>query len=117
MNKVSLVENIMYGEKKPNVTMVLETEFSKEIRIVFERGQEMKEHKTGFPIVVEIFEGAITFGLEGQEHELIKGDLVTLPASIPHNLVATENSIVRLTLSKFDTAERVKGVADRSEDV
>ncbi|WP_196885162.1 cupin domain-containing protein [Aureivirga sp. CE67] len=114
MNKTSLVENLVYGENKPNVTMVLETEFSKEIRIVFQKGQEMKEHKTAFPIIVEIFEGEIVFGVENEEYKLVKGDLVTLPASIPHHLVANENSIVRLTLSKFDTAERVQDVANKS---
>lgn len=113
MNKISLLDNIEYGDQKPNIKMMLESETAKEIRIVFRRGQIMKEHKTGFPITVEIFEGAIDFGVEGKIHLLIKGDIVTLDPHIKHDLTAVADSIVRLTLSKSDTVSRVKSVLDK----
>ena len=91
---------------------MLESETAKEIRIVFRAGQIMKEHKTTFPITVEIFEGAIDFGVQGETHHLIKGDIVTLPPNIPHDLKAKNDSIVRLTLSKSDNVSRVKSVLD-----
>ena len=46
------------------------------------------------------------------QYKLIKGDLVSLEASIPHDLVAVENSIVRLTLSKLDSVDRVVKVSE-----
>ncbi len=36
---------------------MMETETSKEIGILFKKGQMMKEHKAGFPITVEIHTG------------------------------------------------------------
>lgn len=107
MKKSSLTQNITYNENKAVISVLFETETTKEIRVVMKKDQVMKEHKTSFPITVEIFDGAIDFGVEGTVYQLIKGDLVSLEAHVPHDLVAVENSIVRLTLSKLDTVERV----------
>lgn len=110
----SLLEDFSYKENKPNISVLMETEFSKEIRLIFKKGQELKEHQTGFPIVVEIFEGEIEFGVSNEKMTLSKGSLIHLEAHLPHDLKATQDSIVRLTLSKGDAVDRVAGVADRS---
>lgn len=114
MKYASLTKNIEYNETKPAVKVLMDTDSSREIRIVMKQGQVMKEHKTPFPIVVEIFEGIISFGVKGESQDLVKGDLVYLEGNIPHDLRAETNSIIRLTLSKSDTAERVKDVAETS---
>ena len=114
MKKASLINDLQYNENKPAVQVLLDTDSSREIRIAMRKGHVMKEHKTPYPIVVEIFQGHITFGVKGESHDLKKGDLVYLEGNVPHDLRAEEDSTVRLTLTKADTAERVKGVADDS---
>jgi quercetin dioxygenase-like cupin family protein len=108
----SLLKNLKYQEDKPAISVLLETNSTKEIRITMLRGQTMRKHQTPFPIVVEIFEGAIDFGVKGKVLNLKKGDLIALEGSVPHNLNAAEDSIVRLTLSKSDTVQRVKKVVE-----
>lgn len=115
MKTASLTKELEYNDNKPAVKVMLDTDSSREIRIAMRKGQVMKEHKTPFPIIVEIFEGRITFGLDGKSHDLVKGDLIYLEGNVPHDLMAEEDSTVRLTLSKSDTAERVKNVANSSK--
>lgn len=113
MKKANILSDLVYGSEKPAIKMMFESESSKEIRIVFKKGQIMKKHKTSFPITVEMFQGNIDFGVEGSVVNLIKGDIVSLPASVPHDLTALEDSIVRLSLSKKDDVLRVVGVANK----
>lgn len=114
MKQTNIFQDLQYNDNKPAVNMILETAFSKEIRIAMKQGQEMKEHKTPFPIVIELVEGEVDFGVNGSKQVIKKGDMLTLEGNIPHDLLALQNSIVRLSLSKLDKAERVEGVAQNS---
>ncbi|TXD51149.1 MULTISPECIES: cupin domain-containing protein [unclassified Polaribacter] len=110
MKVASFLENITFNESKPAISMVLETDFSKEIRIVFKKGQIMKDHKAPLPIVVQVLKGCIDFGVKEEVKQLNAGDLIYLKENSVHNLIAKEESIVRLTLSKLDTVKNVDKV-------
>ncbi len=110
MKKVNIYEGLVYSDEKVQITPLMNTDSSKEIRIVFKKNQIMKDHHTPHPIAVEIVEGEIDFGVTDEVLTLIKGDIVSLEASVVHNLTANQDSIVRLTLSKKDSIARVKGV-------
>jgi quercetin dioxygenase-like cupin family protein len=110
MKTATLNKGIEYNETKPTIHVMLETEGTKEIRIAMKTGQFMKEHKTAFPIVVEMFEGKLDFGVKGEILNLERGDMLALEGNVPHDLVCTEDCIVRLSLSKLDKVERVLDV-------
>ena len=114
MKTASIYQDLEFNENKPAIKVILETDFTKEIRILMRENQEMKEHQTPFPIVVELLEGEIIFGVEGQNYEVKKGGLLTLSGGVPHNLIAKKESVIRLTLSKLDSSKRVEGVAEKS---
>lgn len=114
MNIKSFSENLEFSDNRIVTQVILETSFSKEIRLLLKNGQTMKEHKAPFPIIVHILEGKIDFGIEGEIRSLKTGDVITLENNIYHNLTAKKDSIVRLTLSKLDDASRVKKAADKS---
>ena len=44
MKKSSLTENITYNENKPSISVLFETETTKEIRVLMQKNQVMKEH-------------------------------------------------------------------------
>lgn len=113
MKIANLYQDATYNENKPVINVLFETDFTKEIRITMQKGTVMKEHKTPYPIVVEILEGNIEFGAKQETKHLTKGDLIALDGNIPHDLKASVNSIIRLTLTKYDNAERVKNIINK----
>jgi quercetin dioxygenase-like cupin family protein len=115
MNITSFEDELVFNDNKIVTRVLLETSFSKEIRILMKQGQTMKEHKAPFPIVVHVLEGGIDFSVAGSVHLLHKGAIITLGGHVPHDLVARKDSIVRLTLSKLDNAERVEDVVANSQ--
>ncbi len=115
MEKASLTANVEYNESRPAIQVMLDTETGREIRIAFKEGQVMKKHRTPFPIVVEIFEGSINFGVNGDVLALNRGELIALEGNVPHDLTALKDSIVRLSLNKADSAKRVEDVARDSQ--
>lgn len=110
MKSANILENLSYNDSRPAVSILLETPTSKEIRILFVKDQYMKEHQTPHPITVQLVEGTLDFGVEGTIHNLVKGDILCLDGGVPHDLLAKSKCIVRLTLSKSDTLQRVEDV-------
>ena len=74
------------------------------------RGQSMKKHQTPFPIIVEIFQGSVDFGVADNRLHLKKGDLVSLEGGKPHDLISLEDAVIRLSLSKSDKIQRGEDV-------
>ncbi len=114
MKIASFNDALQFNHERITTNVILETSFSKEIRILLAKGQKMKEHKTLFPIVVHVLEGKIDFGVQGVISSLEKGAIIALEGNIPHDLTALKDSVIRLTLSKLDTAKRVENVAETS---
>lgn len=112
MNIESFNNEIEFDEIRVKTKVIVETSFSKEIRILMKSGQVMKEHKTPYPILIHLLEGNIELGVQGKIHLMNSGDILSLDGDIPHDLTARENSIIRLSLSKFDKVERLKTVLE-----
>ncbi len=107
MNVKSFTNEIEYDETRVKTKVLVETSFSKEIQILMNVGQVMKEHKTPYPILIHLLEGSIDLGVKGQKITMKIGDIIALDGDVPHDLTANENAIIRLTLSKYDKVERL----------
>ena len=110
MKKTSFIKDVNYGDNNVVAEVIMETSFSREIRILLKEGQTMKEHKTPFPIIIHLIKGKINFGVHQKMVSLKKGDILSLEPNSSHDLTAVEDSIIRLSLSKGDSASRVKKV-------
>ncbi|MCK5854919.1 MAG: cupin [Sulfurovaceae bacterium] len=114
MLTASFFTNLEFSDKSVVITSMLNSDFGKEIRIAFKEGQIMKEHKTNFPITVMTLRGSIEFGVGEEKFVLNAGDVISLEGSVMHELKATEESVVRLSLHKSDTVERVNSLLECS---
>ncbi len=112
MKSANILKDVEFKETGPAISVLYETETSKEIRIAFKQGQRMNEHQTRFPITVAMIDGELDFGVNGETLNLVPGDLLSLDGGVPHDLLATSDCIVRLTLSNADTVQRVLGVLE-----
>jgi quercetin dioxygenase-like cupin family protein len=112
MQVTSFNESVEFDDSRVRTKLLLETSFSKEIRILLKEGQIMKEHKAPYPILIHILEGQIALGVQGVSYDMSGGDIISLEANVSHDLTAKENTIVRLTLSKFDSIDRLKEIAE-----
>ncbi|PID95303.1 MAG: cupin [Bacteroidetes bacterium] len=110
MKNANFEKEALFEENKPAIRLMLETENTKEIRILMKKGQVMRKHQTAYPIVVHLIWGAIDFWVEGTTHALESGAILSLDRDVPHSLVAKEDSMVRLSLAKQDSLHRVTDV-------
>lgn len=117
MEKVSIFDNLIYENARPAIHVLLNNENTKEVRIAFRKNQEMKAHKSPYPIVIHVIEGCIDFGALNERHILTKGTLIALEASAVHDLKAVEDSIVRLSLNKSDSIERVEKMGKSNTEI
>lgn len=110
LNTASFFKDLKFSDTSVVITPLLDSDFGKEIRIAFQKGQVMKKHKTKFPITVMTLKGSISFNVEQQTVILSAGDVISVKGNVLHELKALEESIVRLSLHKNDTITRVQSV-------
>ena len=112
METANIFKDVVYKDGAPAISVLFQTDATKEVRIVFKKDQKMDEHQTPYPITVAMIEGELDFGVNGEVLHLVKGDMLNLDGGVPHDLLAKSDCIVRLTLSKSDSVQRVENVAN-----
>ena len=95
---IVLKDHIQYGEgavvsrtlvKRPTGTITL---------FAFDVGQELSEHTAPFDAVVHVVEGEVDLTIGGQPLRAKEGELVIMPANIPHAVKAATKFKMLLTM-------------------
>ena len=66
----------------------------------FDKGQGLSEHSAPFDAIVQVLEGRVEFSIGGNKITAEAGQVVVMPADIPHGLSATERFKMLLTMLK-----------------
>jgi quercetin dioxygenase-like cupin family protein len=66
----------------------------------FDKGQNLSEHTAPFDAMVIILDGACEITIAGKSHFLSAGQMIIMPANIPHALEATEAFKMMLIMMK-----------------
>ena len=82
--------------KKP----LYQSETTNIIHVAFASGQEMKPHSSPMDAVLQILDGEGVIQIDGKDNIVKKGEMILLPANIPHGLKADVNFKVLITKIK-----------------
>ncbi len=110
--KIARFSDKVLNNDKVEVVLILETAMSKELSISMKKALFMKEHKAPLPIIIHMLEGKVNFRVNDQNVTLSKSDVITIDGGVPHSLEALEDTIIRLSIMKLDTVNRVKDVVE-----
>lgn len=66
----------------------------------FDEGEGLSEHSAPFDAMVQVIDGTLKLTLDSKEHILNEGDLIIMPADIPHALHAETRFKMILTMIK-----------------
>jgi quercetin dioxygenase-like cupin family protein len=64
----------------------------------FDEGQELSEHTTPFDALVHVLEGEAEIMISGRSHRLQGGEVILMPANLPHALKALKRFKMILTM-------------------
>ncbi|KZX15289.1 cupin domain-containing protein [Methanobrevibacter curvatus] len=68
----------------------------------FEKGESLSTHSAPFDAIVQIIDGKAEITIDNLKHYLKEGELIIMPANIPHGLLAIERFKMILTLIKSE---------------
>jgi len=72
----------------------------RQIVFAMDKGQTMSEHRAPFIAVVQVLEGELSFGLDGETRTLKANDWLVMPPDKPHDLDAVKPTRFLLSLVK-----------------
>jgi len=68
------------------------------VLVALRSGGDIQEHTAGGPVTIQALTGAVTVTAAGASHDLAAGDILALPAGLPHAVRAREASGLLLTV-------------------
>jgi quercetin dioxygenase-like cupin family protein len=64
----------------------------------FDKGQKLSEHTAPYDAVVQILDGKARVRIKDETHELSDGQIIIMPANVPHAVNAGERFKMLLTM-------------------
>jgi quercetin dioxygenase-like cupin family protein len=56
----------------------------------FDKGQKLSEHISPYDAIIQVIDGRATVIIDGQPKEVSAGELIIMPANMPHAVIADE---------------------------
>lgn len=64
----------------------------------FDKGQRLSEHTAPFDAVVQVVDGRGVVTIDGTDHVIDTGEIIIMPANIPHAVLAEQKFKMLLTM-------------------
>ena len=76
-SKDSIVSKTILDKKTGTITL-----------FAFDKDQKLSEHTSPYDAVVQILDGSALITIDGQPKEILKDEIIIMPANIPHSVKA-----------------------------
>lgn len=87
---ITLKDSIGYAAGATVSKIVTKNKCGSATLFSFDKGQNLSEHTAPFDALVMVLEGTCEISLAGKPNALSEGQMILMPAHIPHALEATE---------------------------
>jgi quercetin dioxygenase-like cupin family protein len=64
----------------------------------FDKGQKLSEHTASYDAVVQVIDGSAQLTIGGEEVKVLAGEIIIMPANVPHAVAAEESFKMLLTM-------------------
>ena len=95
---LDLVKLVEYGEGAVVSRTLIENNAGTVTLFAFDKDQSLSEHTVPFDALVQVVEGEGEFAIGGETNQVGKGQLILMPANIPHALKANTRFKMILTM-------------------
>lgn len=98
--KFNLAQQIDYASGGVVSKQILKNDTGNVTLFSFDKGQGLSEHTAPFDAMVQVIDGEAEIHINGTPHRLAAGEVIIMPANIPHALQAVERFKMLLTMIK-----------------
>ena len=99
--KVMKVEDLIEYQDEAVVSReIIRKETGTVTIFAFDKGEGLSEHTAPFDAMVQIIDGKAERTIAGKKNILVKGDMIIMPANVPHALHGLERYKMVLTMIK-----------------
>ncbi len=84
-----IVSRTIIGKKTGTVTL-----------FAFDEGQQLSEHTAPYDALVHVLDGSVEITIDGHINKLNTGEIIILPANVPHAVNAVSKFKMLLTMIK-----------------
>ncbi|MFO7867906.1 MAG: cupin domain-containing protein [Bacteroidales bacterium] len=96
----SMKQSIQYADDAIVSKIISKKETGNVTLFAFDKGQFLSEHTAPFDALVQIVEGSAQVSINAEEHTLSEGEMIVMPANIPHAIVAESQMKMILIMIK-----------------
>ena len=93
-----MMELIEYADDSIVSKTLLDKSIGTITLFAFDKGQKLSEHTAPYDAVVQILDGKAVIRIKDETNELSEGEIIIMPANIPHAVNAGERFKMLLTM-------------------
>lgn len=95
-----LIHEIEYSDGGVVSKQILKNQAGNVTLFSFDQGQGLSEHSAPFDALVQVLDGEAEISIGGSPHLVKTGEMIVMPADIPHALYAVKRFKMLLTMIK-----------------